>query len=112
MGVATNKKFSQCKSALEYSERSNQRQAKVSYHGSVLIQAMLKFDDIEFLLDGFLNLSTNHIMSFVSCAPGSHIIDSFFKLENIQLEDKIKLLEHLLNIIKETTNIVEYWNSC
>lgn len=95
--VATNKKFSQCKSALQYSEQSNQRQAKVTYHGSVLIQALLKFDDIEFLLSGFLKLSTNHIMSFVSCGPGSHIIDSFFKLENIQLDEKIKLLEHILN---------------
>ena len=63
-----------------------------------MIQALLKFDDIEFLLSGFLKLSTNHIMSFVSCGPGSHIIDSFFKLENIQLGDKIKLLEHILNV--------------
>ncbi|XP_045193252.2 nucleolar protein 9-like [Mercenaria mercenaria] len=70
---------------------------KVNYHGSLLLQHMLRFSDTQCLTSSLENLEPAELLT-LSCDPcGSHVIDTAF--QSTSVEEKTK--EALLNKFKD-----------
>lgn len=84
------------------SELSEPAMKKVNYHGSLLLQSMLRFSDIEIVTAGLKSLEPAEIATW-SCDPcGSHVIDVFFQSLSVDNNTKEailnKLNEHLISL--------------
>jgi len=60
----------------------------ISYHGSLLVQSLLKFQSIDLIVSGFMRLSEENICKFSCSAAGSHLIDAF--LSSARVDKKTK----------------------
>ena len=55
----------------------------VNYHGSVLLQHLLSFNNPKVIVNGLVTLKSAELYK-VSCNPcGSHVIDKFFQVAKV-----------------------------
>nr|XP_002125348.1 nucleolar protein 9 isoform X2 [Ciona intestinalis] len=66
---------------------------KVAYHGSLLLQTILKFDKIFVFVKSFLEIPSSHTVTLACSAPGSHLVDAFFSSEKVRAKRKLKWIE-------------------
>lgn len=91
--TATSSTYPQCKKALD----NHQSTRQVTYHGSLLVQALLKFDESDSqVVEGLMRLSKEQVLGFIKSAPGSHMIDEFFNCDNVQHTRKQQFLNFVL----------------
>ncbi|XP_060603049.1 nucleolar protein 9-like [Ruditapes philippinarum] len=68
---------------------------KVNYHGSQLLQHMLRFSDTHLLATSLVNLEPAELLT-LSCDPcGSHVLDAGFKSTSVDQKTKDALLNKL-----------------
>jgi len=91
--IATSSTYLSCKATLE----SNKSTRQVTYHGSMLLQALLEFKETEVFVKGLLELTKKQILTFISSSSGSHLVDAFYKSENVAEEHKAEFLKFWLN---------------
>ena len=67
-----------------------------SLHGSLIVQALLEYDDSKIVANSFLTISANQLLA-ISCDPcGNHIFDVFLSSKSVSLKKKNKLIKKFM----------------
>ncbi|KAL4234712.1 Nucleolar protein 9 [Mactra antiquata] len=70
---------------------------KINYHGSLLLQNILKFDNMKYVTASLETLEPMEVVSW-SCDPcGSHVIDAAFQSSSLKEKTKDMLLKKLMD---------------
>ena len=68
-------------------------QVQCSLHGTLILQALLGYEDTKLVTSSFLTIPTDQLLA-VSCDPsGNHVIDVFLSSKNVTLKKKTKLIK-------------------
>ena len=68
-------------------------QVQCSLHGTLILQALLGYEDTKVVTSSFFSIPTDQLLA-VSCDPsGNHVIDVFLSSKNVTLKKKTKLIK-------------------
>uniref|UniRef100_H2YBU2 PUM-HD domain-containing protein n=1 Tax=Ciona savignyi TaxID=51511 RepID=H2YBU2_CIOSA len=65
----------------------------ITYHGSLLLQILLKFEKKFVVVKSFLEIPSQHFVALACNASGSHLVDILFSSEKVRLKRKNSLVE-------------------
>lgn len=80
----------------------------ISLHGSLLVQALLKFQVPKVIVNSLLKMPPDDIIGRLSCDPsGSHVITAFLTSATISVKKKNKLIKILE--VRPIVLISQHW---
>lgn len=69
---------------------------RVEYHGSLLLQTLLKFDNVGLIVSSVCECPSQHLLKLATDCSGSHFIDSFVASSRLKLKKKRQLIDKLM----------------